>query len=51
MIRLISRQDYPMANADGIPAVTILGQESWNVFELRPLLGIVLNGAESLGHV
>ena len=41
LIRLISRQDYPLAHADGIPAVTILGRESWNVFELRPLLGIV----------
>jgi iron complex transport system ATP-binding protein len=41
LIRLISRQDYPLAHADGTPAVTILGRESWNVFELRPLLGIV----------
>ena len=41
LLRLISRQDYPLAHADGIPAVTILGRESWNVFELRPLLGIV----------
>ncbi len=41
LIRLISRQDYPLAHNDGTPAVTIFGQESWNVFELRPLLGIV----------
>jgi iron complex transport system ATP-binding protein len=41
LIRLISRQDYPLAHTDGTPAVTIFGQESWNVFELRPLLGIV----------
>ena len=41
LIRLISRQDYPLAHPDGIPAVTIFGRESWNVFELRPLLGIV----------
>jgi iron complex transport system ATP-binding protein len=41
LIRLISRQDYPLAHTDGTPAVTIFGRESWNVFELRPLLGIV----------
>jgi iron complex transport system ATP-binding protein len=41
LLRLISRQDYPLAHADGTPAVTIFGRESWNVFELRPLLGIV----------
>jgi iron complex transport system ATP-binding protein len=41
LIRLIARQDYPLAHADGTPAVTVFGQDSWNVFELRPLLGIV----------
>jgi iron complex transport system ATP-binding protein len=41
LIRLIGRQDYPLAHADGTPAVTIFGRESWNVFELRPCLGIV----------
>lgn len=41
LIRLISRMDYPLAHADGTPAVTILGRDSWNVFELRPWLGIV----------
>lgn len=41
LIRLIARQDYPLAHADGTPAVTIFGQDSWNVFELRPHLGIV----------
>jgi iron complex transport system ATP-binding protein len=41
LIKLIARQDYPLAHADGTPAMTIFGQESWNVFELRPRLGIV----------
>jgi iron complex transport system ATP-binding protein len=41
LIRLISRRDYPLAHRDGSPAVTIFGKESWNVFALRPLLGIV----------
>lgn len=41
LIKLIARQDYPLAHADGTPAVTIFGQDFWNVFELRPLLGIV----------
>jgi iron complex transport system ATP-binding protein len=41
LIRLLARQDYPLAHADGTPAVTIFGQDSWNVFDLRPRLGIV----------
>jgi iron complex transport system ATP-binding protein len=41
LIRLIARQDYPLAHADGTPVVTILGQAAWNVFDLRPRLGIV----------
>lgn len=41
LIRLISRQDYPLVHPDGSPVLTIFGRESWNVFELRPLLGIV----------
>jgi iron complex transport system ATP-binding protein len=41
LLRLISRQDYALAHADGTPTVTIFGREAWNVFELRPLLGIV----------
>ncbi len=47
LLRLISREHYPAARdaadtASHRPAaVTILGRERWNVFELRSLLGIV----------
>ncbi len=41
LIKLIARQDYPLAHTDNTPVVTIFGQDSWNVFELRPRLGIV----------
>src|SRR5262245_16794113 len=39
LIKTITRECYPLAN-DG-SSVRILGQEFWNVFELRTLLGIV----------
>jgi iron complex transport system ATP-binding protein len=41
LIRLIAHQDYPLAPADGTPPLLIFGEELWNVFELRSLLGIV----------
>ena len=41
LIRLIAHLDYPLAHADGTPPLLILGEELWNVFELRSLLGIV----------
>src|SRR3546814_18027415 len=37
LVKLIARQFYPLYAAD----VRIFGQENWNVFELRRLLGIV----------
>ena len=37
LVKLITRQLYPVWGAD----VRIFGQDSWNVFELRKLLGIV----------
>ena len=40
-IRLITRQDYPLARPGASPAMLILGQERWDVFELRSHLGIV----------
>jgi len=40
-IKAITRECYPLARADS--SVRILGQERWNVFELRNLLGIVTN--------
>ena len=41
LIKTITRECYPRL----IPGsyLRILGQESWNIFELRPLLGIVSN--------
>lgn len=41
LIRLIAHLDYPLAHEDGSPPLLILGEELWNVFELRSLLGIV----------
>ena len=40
-IRLITRQDYPLARPGAEPAMLILGQERWDVFELRSHLGMV----------
>lgn len=41
LIKTITRECYPVARPDS--SMTILGQQSWNVFELRSLLGIVSN--------
>jgi iron complex transport system ATP-binding protein len=41
LIRTITRECYPLALPDS--SLTILGRDTWNVFELRPLLGIVSN--------
>ena len=41
LIRLIAHQDYPLAHPDGTPPLLILGQELWNVSELRSRLGMV----------
>ena len=41
LIRTITRDCYPLAVPGS--SLTILGRETWNVFELRPLLGIVSN--------
>ena len=41
LIKTITRECYPVARANS--QVTILGNERWNVFELRLLLGIVSN--------
>ena len=39
LIKTITRECYPLAEPES--SLTILGRETWNVFELRPLLGIV----------
>jgi iron complex transport system ATP-binding protein len=41
LIRTITRECYPLAQPGS--SLTILGRDSWNVFELRTLLGIVSN--------
>jgi iron complex transport system ATP-binding protein len=40
-IKTITRECYPLARPES--SLTILGQDSWNVFALRTLLGIVSN--------
>ena len=40
-IRLITRQDYPLARPGGEPSLLMLGRDRWDVFELRAHLGIV----------
>ena len=41
LIKLISKQLYPIVRGDISPLVTVFGHERWNIFELRTLLGIV----------
>jgi iron complex transport system ATP-binding protein len=41
LIKTVTRECYPVAREDS--SMTILGQQAWNVFELRSLLGIVSN--------
>src|ERR1700674_3995030 len=41
LIKTITRECYPLARRES--SLTILGQDSWNVFDLRKLLGIVSN--------
>ena len=41
LIKTITREYYPLAEPES--SLTILGRDTWNVFELRPLLGIVSN--------
>jgi iron complex transport system ATP-binding protein len=41
LIRLITRQDYPLAHPDGRPPLRIFGESLWNVFELRTQMGII----------
>jgi len=41
LIKTITRECYPLALPGS--SMTILGRDTWNVFELRPLLGVVSN--------
>ncbi len=40
-IKLITRECYPLQRTGS--SMTILGRSRWNIFELRPLLGVVTN--------
>jgi iron complex transport system ATP-binding protein len=42
LIKTITRECYPVRSSDN-GGIRILGRDSWNVFELRGLLGIVSN--------
>ncbi|MGO8985946.1 MAG: ABC transporter ATP-binding protein [Terriglobales bacterium] len=46
LIKTISRECYPMIRKGS--SMRILGQKSWNIFELRSLLGIISNDLMSL---
>ncbi len=41
LIKTLTRECYPLAKEES--SISILGRERWNVFELRPLLGLVSN--------
>jgi iron complex transport system ATP-binding protein len=41
LINLLTHQDRPLARGDEAPSVRVFGRSRWNVFELRPQLGIV----------
>lgn len=41
LMRLVTRQDYPLAHAAGPGPMRILGQDRWDVTELRTQLGVV----------
>jgi len=46
-IKLITRELYPLAQADGTVAVKVLGQNRWQVDRLRSQLGIVAGDLSS----
>src|SRR5579872_1179533 len=41
LIKTITRECYPLARAES--SLMLFGQDSWNVFDLRKLLGVVSN--------
>jgi iron complex transport system ATP-binding protein len=48
LIKTITRELYP--RYDGRSSMRLFGQESWNVFELRSMLGIVTNDMAAFGR-
>jgi iron complex transport system ATP-binding protein len=41
LMHLLTHQERPLARGDAAPSVRVFGRARWNVFELRPRLGIV----------
>src|SRR4030081_2008413 len=41
LVKLLTLQLYPLATSNGEAAIRVFGQDRWDVFELRSLLGIV----------
>jgi iron complex transport system ATP-binding protein len=41
LIHLLTHEAYPLAAADGLAPIRVLGRDRWDVFELRSRLGIV----------
>jgi len=41
LVRMLHRDDYPLARDGGTPPMRLLGRTRWDVFELRRQLGIV----------
>jgi iron complex transport system ATP-binding protein len=48
LIKTIARECYPLVRAGS--SLRIMGQETWNVFELRSMLGIVSNDLTETFH-
>ncbi len=41
LVSLLTHAERPVAPADGVPPVRVLGETVWNIFDLRSRLGIV----------
>lgn len=46
LVKTITRELYPLYSEDS--SITIFGRDTWNIFDLRPLLGIVSNDLMTL---
>jgi iron complex transport system ATP-binding protein len=48
LIKILTREHYPLAHPSGDPVVRIFGQDRWDVSTLRTLLGIVSSDVHHL---
>ena|SRR5699024_901013 len=46
-LQLLTHQLHPLTSEDGVPPIRVLGQDRWNVAELRKRIGIVSADLES----